>query len=193
MKTSLNIIKADGTAEEYLHTKVIHTISNALNAVNRPDVSIAESLAEVVTYFLYNKKIGLAVPSNEVLSVIKIALSATGHEDAAAALAEYDYQRRLKRNRTEVLFADLDQAVDSEALVDLHRNGRTTRWDKSEIIDDLIDKHGFDRQSARAVASMVEEKIFSMSMTRVPAGLIRQLVLSDAAAILHAQQQLQPA
>ncbi len=193
MKTSLNIIKADGTAEEYLHTKVIHTISNALEAVNRPDVSIAESLAEVVTYFLYNKKVGRAIPSNEVLSVIKIALSATGYEDAAAALAEHDYQRRLKRSRTEVLFADLDQAVDSEGLVDLHRNSRTTRWDKSVIIDDLVDEHEFDRQSARAVASMVEEKIFSMSLTRVPAGLIRQLVLGDVATILHAQQQLQPA
>ena len=88
MKTSLNVIKADGGAEEYLHTKVIHTISNTLDAVNRPDVSIAESLADVVTYFLYNKKVGLAVPSNEVISVIKIALSATGYEDAAAALAD---------------------------------------------------------------------------------------------------------
>jgi hypothetical protein len=43
------------------------------------------------------------------------------------------------------------------------------------------------------VASMVEEKIFSMQITRVPASLVKQLVLRDAATVLQAQQQLQTA
>jgi hypothetical protein len=38
---------------------------------------------------------------------------------------------------------------------------------------------------------MVEEKVFRIGMTLVPASLIKQLVLSDAAAVLRAQEQLQ--
>jgi hypothetical protein len=38
---------------------------------------------------------------------------------------------------------------------------------------------------------MVEEKVLNIGMTSVPAGLVKQLVLSDTAAFLHAQRQLQ--
>jgi hypothetical protein len=40
---------------------------------------------------------------------------------------------------------------------------------------------------------MVEEKVFNMGLPVVPAGLVKQLVLNDAAAVLRAQNQLQPA
>jgi hypothetical protein len=43
------------------------------------------------------------------------------------------------------------------------------------------------------IASMVEEKIFNIGITLVPASLIKQLVLGDAAAVLRAQRQLQTA
>ena len=193
MKASLNVIKADGGAEKYLHTKVIHTINNGLEAVGRCDISVAESMAEVVTYFLYNKRVGLAVPSSEILSVIKVVLSATGYEDAAEALTEQDYQRRIRRSRTEVFFANIEQIVDSQGLLAFRGNGQTVRWDKSVIADDLITKYGLDAQSGRAVASMVEQKVFSLCLSRVPAGLVKQLVLNEAAAVLEAQHQLQPA
>jgi len=54
-----------------------------------------------------------------------------------------------------------------------------------------VAKHGISQQTARAIASMVEEKIFRMGMTMIPASLVKQLVLSDAAAVLRAQEQLQ--
>ena len=37
---------------------------------------------------------------------------------------------------------------------------------------------------------MVEEKILNLGIALVPAGLIKQLVISDTAAVLHAEQQL---
>ena len=52
----IKVIKADGGVEEYLYTKVMGTINNALSAVDQADVDIAEQLAEVVTYFLYHEK-----------------------------------------------------------------------------------------------------------------------------------------
>ena len=53
MQTQLKVKKQDGAIEEYLHTKVMGTISNALASVGEADTFIAEQLAEVVTYYLY--------------------------------------------------------------------------------------------------------------------------------------------
>ncbi len=58
---------------------------------------------------------------------------------------------------------------------------------------DLTTKHGIDRLAARAIASMVEEKIFNMGVSLVPVSLIKQLVLSDTATVMQAHRQFQMA
>ncbi len=186
----LRVIKADGSLEEYLHTKVVGTICNVLGETDRADVHTAEHLAEVVTYFLYNKHRPRVVTSNEILSIIKAVLTATGYEDAAIVLTEHHFERRLKRSRIEVVSVDIQQLSDADLLVDKGQPGRC-RWDKSRIVKDLVAKHNVSRQAARTVASMVEEKILNMGITQVPASLIKQLVLGDAAAVLRAERQLQ--
>ncbi|MFW9894034.1 MAG: hypothetical protein ACFFFO_17655 [Candidatus Thorarchaeota archaeon] len=187
----LKVIKADGSVEQYLHTKVIGTISNALGSNGWPDTYVAEELAEVVTYYLYNRQNRRSATSSEILSIIKAVLSATSYEDAAAALSEHHFERRLKRSRIEVASIDIEELADAEKLCTTeHLDGRS-RWEKSRIVKDLVDKHGVSRQTARMIASMVEEKIFNMGLTLVPASLVKQLVLSDAAAVLRAQRQLQ--
>jgi hypothetical protein len=190
-KVQLKVIKADGSAEEYLHTKVIGAISNALAQVGEPDIYIAEQLADVVTYFLYHRQNRRSVTSGEIFSIIKAVLTATKYEDAAAALSEYNFERKLKRSRIEVVPMDIQELADAELLCQAEQLDNRCRWDKSRIVDDLVAKHGLSRQTARVVASMVEEKIFNIGITLVPASLIKQLVLGDAAAILRAQQQLQ--
>jgi len=196
MQTQLKIIKADGSVEEYLHTKVIGTINNALGRADEPDVYMAEQFAEVVTYYLYHQQNCRSVSSREVFSIIKAVLTTTGYEDAAAALSEHYYERMLKRSRIEVVEIDIRGLNDAEMFVRNGQSGRDVhqgRWDKSRIINYLVTKHELCRQTARMVASMVEEKIFSMQITRVPASLVKQLVLRDAATALQAQQQLQTA
>ncbi len=190
-KVQLKVIKADGSAEEYLHTKVIGAISNALAQAGEPDIYIAEQLADVVTYFLYHKQNRRSVTSGEIFSVIKAVLTATKYEDAAVALSEYNFERRLKRSRVEVVPMDIQELADAELLCKAEQSDNRCRWNKSRIVENLITKHGLSRQTARVIASMVEEKIFNMGLTLVPASLIKQLVLGDAATILRAQHQLQ--
>ncbi len=185
------VIKADGSAEEYLHTKVIGTISNALSRIGQADICIAEELAEVVTYFLYHKQKPLIVTSNEIFSIIEAILTTTGYEEAAVALSEHHFERRLKRSRIEVVSADIQQLSDAELLGKIEEFGSRSRWDKSIIIEDLVTKHNLCRQTARMIASMVEEKIFNIGITQLPASLVKQLVLGDAAAVLRAERQLQ--
>lgn len=191
MQTQLKIIKADGTVEEYLHTKVMATINNALGEIGRADADVAEQFAEVVTYFLYHQQNGRSVTSSEVLSMIKVVLATTGYEKAAVALSEHHFRRKLKRSRVEVVSVDIRELTDAEFLVGAEGPACRSRWDKSRIVEDLVAEHGLCRQTARMISAMVEEKIFNTGITRVPSSLIRQLVLGDAAAVLHAQEQLQ--
>ncbi len=191
-KRRLKVIKADGSIEEYLHTKVMGAIGNALAEIGQADVCVAEELADVVTYFLYNnKKHSHTVTSGEILSIVKAVLTATGYEEAAVELSEYHFERKLKRSRIEVIPIDIQGFTDIELFGRAEESGDRSAWDKSKIVADLAANYGLSRQTARMVASMVEEKVFNMQITQVPVSLIRQLVLGDTAAVLRAQKQLE--
>jgi transcriptional regulator NrdR family protein len=193
MKTRLSVIKSDGSMEEYMHTKVLHTIDRALASTGEPDSVVAERLAEVITYFLYGERACSVVPSSEILAAIKIVLAATGYDNAAEVLSEHHFQRRLQRNRVEVFRTNGSEPSGPEQLLELQTNAERAVWCKSIIVDDLVNKQDFDRQSARVVAAMVEEKILAMQLSKVSSSLVKQLVLNDTAAVLHAQKQLQTA
>lgn len=191
MQAQLKVVKADGAIEQYLHTKVVGTINHALGAVDEANIDMAEQFAEVVTFFLYHQQGRRCVDSSEIFSMIQIVLASTGYEAAAAALSEYHYGRKLKRSRTEVISVDIQDLADAEFFLGTEEVGVRSRWDKSRIAADLIAEHGMDRQTARVIAAMVEEKIFTVGITRIPSSLIKQLVLGDTAAVLRAQEQLQ--
>jgi transcriptional regulator NrdR family protein len=191
MNKQLQVTKADGTTEEYIHTKVIGTINNALSAAGRADMAMAEDLAEVVTYYLYKNRDHRQVSSSEILSMIKAVLTSTGYEAGAVALGEHAAGRRLKRARTEVIAIDVLDFADAEGLYRMRQPPERMRWDKGRIVHDLTAESGMARQTARAVASTVEERVFNMGMTLIPRSLIKQLVLGEAAAMLHAQRELQ--
>ena len=190
-KAQLKVIKTDGSIEEYLHTKVIGTINNALAGVDQADICIAEELAEAVTYFLYHKEKRRSVTSGEIFSIVKAVLAATSYGEAAVALSEYHFDRKLKRSRIEVVSVDIQELADAKLLCKPEQSCDRSRWDKSRIVKELVTRHNVGQQTARTIASMVEEKIVNMGTTLVPASLIKQLVLSDTAAVLRAERQLQ--
>ena len=189
----LTVVKTDGAKEPYLHTKVLGSIANALGAAGQPDIAAAQELAEAVTFFLYRNATNRAVSASESLSVIQTVLAGTGFEEAAVALSEHHFERKLKRRRIEVVRGRHSGLSDADNLYKDHSEQVTSRWNKSHIVEHLVTKHRLHRQLARTVASMVEEKVFNMGLPVVPAGLVEQLVLNDAAAILRAQNQLQTA
>jgi len=190
MDKQLRVVKADGTTEEYLHTKVIGTINNALTAAGRPDIAMAEDLAEVVTFYLYKRQDRRQVSSGEILSMVKAVLTSTGCELAALALGEHTLERRLRRARTEVLAIDMQDFEDVERLNRMREPAERMPWDKGQIVLDLTAESGLPRQTARAVAALVEERVFGMGMTLVPRSLLKQLVLGEAAVMLRAQREL---
>ncbi len=191
MKKQLNVIKSDGSIEDYMHTKVLHTINRALLASGEHETYISEHLAEVITYFLYGERTGSEIHSSEILEAIKISLAATGYEKAAEILSERHYRRRIQRNRIEIFYVDGEEISDAERLLELQRHAGRSVWSKSIVVDDLVNNAGLDRNSARAIAAMVEEKVLGMQVGRVSSSLVKQLVLNDTASVLYAQKQLQ--
>jgi len=192
VRTQLKVIKADGNIEEYIHTKVIGTISSALSQVERTNIYIAEQFADVVTYYLYQKN-AHSISSGEIFSIIIAILTETGYEDAAEALSEYHFQRKFKRLRTEVISIDIQDLDDAQLLAENEHPHSGSRWDKSRIINSLILEYNFDISTSRMIASMVEDRIFNMDISVVPTSLIKQVVLSEMAVVLRAQRQLQTA
>ena len=187
----LKVIKADGSVEEYLHTKVIGAISIALGSVDQADICVAEELAEAVTYFLYRKRDRRRISSSEIFSIVEAVLTATGYEDAAIALSEHHFDRKLKRSRIEVVSFDTGELSDAAALRRAEESSERYQWDKSVIVAELVTEHNINRQTARTIASMVEAKIFNMGIASVSKSLIKHLVWGDAIAVLRAERQLQ--
>jgi len=187
----LKVIKADGTEEGYLHTKVLATFVNAFAQPAENNTAAAGQLAEAVTFYLYSKHGSNKITSSEVLSIIQAVLSSTGHDDAAANLAEHHCKRNLLRARVEVTKSDIKKISDAVRLRQDMAVQPVNYWNKSKIINDLVAEHNLDITTARIVASIVEEKILVSGFRTVPAAFIRFLVLLQAQAILSAQQQLQ--
>ena len=122
--------------------------------------------------------------------MVEIVLESTLYKDAAAALAEYHYKRNIKRRRIEVVDIEMRDMSDAAMLSRIEREGQSSRWNKSRIVQHLTDKHKIVPQTARVVASMVEEKVLEMGLTYIPRSLVRQIVLVEASAVLCAEEQL---
>jgi hypothetical protein len=179
--TQLKVVKSGGSIEEYMHTKVIGAFSNALSAVDEPSIFAAEQFAEVITFYLYERKESHIVSSEEIHLMIQSVLTSTGYEHAALALKEHRLNRSIKRKRIEVI----NNGNGEDGYV-----AKVSQWDKSEIVDNLIECK-INRHVARAIASTVEGRVLGMDMTRVPSSLIKQLVSVDTELMLAAEGQLE--
>ena len=179
----LKVIKSDGTVEEYLHTKVLGAFNNAIALIEQANVFAAEQFAEAITFYLYQKRGLDTVASDELHLMVHAVLTATGYENAAKAINEFQLNRRIRRARIEIVDDRYGQYDDSDLTV--------SQWRKSKIVADLMKNHHLDRHIARAIGSAVEEKVLNIGMTKIRRSLVKHIVFADMEMILKAQQQLQ--
>jgi hypothetical protein len=168
----IRVIKADGSSEPYLHTKVLGTLHRALAGTQTDGLDAAEMLAEAVTLYLYQQTHPDELTTDGIHQMVLAVLCASGFEGAAEALQAWRLSRRLQRHRIEVL--------DSE----------WPAWDKSRIAGDLVQRYRVDPLLARTIAGTVEEKVLRIGLTRIRKTLIRHLVTADMEALLEADRQL---
>jgi len=178
----LQVIKADGSKEPYLHTKVIATFVNAFVEPAEKNTFLASQLAESVTYYLYNSRNSETITSSEIFSIIKAVLSSTGFDFAAQVIAEHNHRRNLLRSRIQVV-----AKAGSLRIAELANQSQP--WNKSKIINSLITEQNFDQASARTIASLVEEKILDSGFHLIPADFVKFLVEWLMQSFMNAEQQ----
>jgi len=165
-------MKADGSTEPYLHTKVLGSLHRAMAAVQSDGLETAQMLADAVTYFLYRQCRGETLSTDQIHQMILTVLEGAGFAAGAEALTAHRLSRRLQRRRTRV--------IDSEWLA----------WNKGLMVQDLIEHYQVKRPLARVIAGLVEEKILRMGAAHIRKGLIRHLVMTDMEDLLEAHQVL---
>ena len=181
----LSVIKANGTTEEYLHTKVLGTFSHALDAIAQTNIFAAEQFAEAVTFHLYHNNHSNSVKSDNIHDLMLTVLNETGYPDAAEALAEHRMLRNIHRSRIEVM---QDHYTSTPSNL-----SNCSRWNKTKIVKDLTQKYDLDRKLARAIATSVEEKVLKLGMTQIHSNLVEQLVIAETDIMVRAEKQLEPA
>ena len=153
---TVKVVKTDGPIESYAHTKIIGSLCNAFMLIERPNIFIAEQLAQAITFHIYNEEKSSEITSDSIHLKVMAALNATGYADAADSLNNYRVSRKLRRKRIEVVYKNED-IVPYEM---------TRQWNKSNIANELIENDKMERQMARVIAASVEEKIFNLEIGR---------------------------
>ena len=190
----LTVIKADGTQEEYLHTKVLACLVNAMTCSDELYLSIASELADTVTFYVYNQHDSNHISSGEIFSIILAVLSGTGYDFAAENLSNHNHKRNLLRARLEISKFDTKKYFSSaknnfQNFSDFPTD-QPACWNKSKIVQDLQFEQKLDAATARIIASMVEEKILNSGLRNFTTDFIKFLVISQTQAIISAQQEL---
>jgi len=165
-------LKADGSTEPYLHTKVLGTLHRAMAAVDSDCLETAQMLSDAVTYFLYRHRETKTLTTDQIHQMILTVLDGAGFGAASETLNAHRLGRRLQRRRIEVL--------DSEYPV----------WNKGCIVRDVMEHCCLERSLARAIAGAVEEKVLRMGVLRIRRGTIHHLVIADMEDLLAAHDQL---
>lgn len=168
----IRIIKADGSTEPYLHTKVLGSLHRAMAAVEVDCLETAQMLSDAVTYFLYRRFKGESLTTDQIHQMILTVLEGSGFAVAAEALTSHRLNRRLQRRRISV--------TDSEYVL----------WDKGLIVRELVERYQTNRPLARVIAGTVEEKILRMGALHIRRGLIRHLVMTDMEDLIEADCEL---
>lgn len=186
----LKVIKSDGVAEDYISSKVLRTLHSCLAKTEQDNITIAEQLTEATTFYLYNKADRKVITSSELHSILKVMLASSGFEAAAGNLHEHHYHRLMKRGRVFVVDIDIQTLYDAKMFHNIKDMGIFERWNKSKIVEWVLANTELDYLDARAVASAVEEKIFTTNLTCLTTGLIRQFVLAETAELIINSQSL---
>ncbi len=188
----LSVLKADGTVELYLHTKVMGTIAAALSESKCFDPELNDQLAEAVTTFLRRRFEKDVVTSDEIHAMLEMVLCDTGYEHAALLLNEHRIQRQIRRGRIEVIWyrweGISDDFDDSSCPTEILAR---SLWNKSRIVRDLEVRHGLEHFTARAVAGAVEEKVLGMNCRNISNLLVKELVRNEWIALHQAQSAME--
>lgn len=170
-KDELRVVKRDGSIEPFMTSKILSCIFNGLEATGEASeltAAMARGLGEAVTEYLHSISKGSTIPSRQLVDLVDLVLSQTGHCEAAMAIRHH---ANLRDRRRKVMMVATPRPTDGRFV--------QKRWDKSLIVQHLKRQHQLDAPTSRMMASRVEQLVFNCGLRVVTAGLVREMVRSE--------------
>ena len=191
--------KRNGMVVPFRREKIESAIARAAEAVARRegrerDRTLPGHMTDLVIqhlddplceYFVRPDEEDKRIPHIEdVQDLVEIVLAEEGHASVVAAYKRYRKQRELARERIKVRdrsSGDIDITDQSLLLVESSTKNVTLPWDRSRIINQLLDNTDLSSEAISSVAKVVENQVIAGSMETVNTTLIREMVNNELA------------
>ncbi len=194
-------LKRGGALVPFRFEKIHSAIQKAFEAVERstgekykPDAAlkISERVIEQLSdpssvYYVSPDKNGSIIPRIEdVQDLVEICLAEANYPVVVAAYKRYRKQREMARQRIRVRSSgngSVDDPTDAHLLlVESASKNLTHMWDKSRIVQQLIEETDLDLEKAINVAKAVENQVILSNVRTISTTLIREVVNNELAA-----------
>jgi len=166
--------KRDNRVVPYDAAKVSDAIYRAILSVGKGDRSLAEELAEAVALFLEKRFEGEIPHVEDIQDMVETVLIQMGHAEVAKAYILFRNRKARVRESLQVRKTAAPDGATPE--VDPGSRDRLESWSKGKIVAALIREADVEADTAEAIASAVERKVFRSGLRRISTGLIRELV-----------------
>jgi len=198
--------KRNGMTVPFRREKIESAISRASDAVARRegrerDRSLPSHITDLVVrhlsdpiceYYVREDEHERRVPNIEdVQDLVEIVLAEEGYASIVAAYKRYRKQRELARESIKVRdqsTGNIDITDQSLLLVESSTQDVTLPWDRSRIINQLLEKTDLSSEAISSVAKVVENQVIAGNMKTLNTTLIREMVNNELAERGKAEQ-----
>ncbi len=198
--------KRNGMVVPFRLNKIATAVARAAEAVARkdgsePDAGLPERITGLVLtqldnplceYYVHPDNNNHRIPDIEdVQDLVEIVMAEEGYAAVVATYKRYRKQRDLARRQIKVRGGEQNQKVDLTdqlLLVESSSENVTLPWDRTRIINQLLDKTDLSTELVISVAKVVENQLIDSEMKTVNTTLVRELVNNELAERGYQQQ-----
>ncbi|MEO0156154.1 MAG: ATP cone domain-containing protein, partial [candidate division WOR-3 bacterium] len=142
------VIKRNGKVVPFDKSKIANAIFKAARAVGGENRKIAEALADEVVLFLYTIKGDKPPTVEEIQDAVEKVLIENGNARTAKAFILYRKQREILRKKRLLEKKPEERETTDYALFVRTSDDDFISWDRSKIVDALLNETNIDRDTA---------------------------------------------
>ena len=170
------VIKRNGKVVPFDKSKIANAIFKAARAVGGENRKMAEALADEVVLFLYTIKGDKPPTVEEIQDAVEKILIENGNARTAKAFILYRKQREILRKKKLLEKKPEEREATDYALFVRTSDDDFISWDRSKIVDALLNETNIDRDTAEKIARETEETILNSNVELLSSALIREIV-----------------
>lgn len=156
--SNIEVIKRDGRIEDFDHSKIARTITDAAFAVGGDDPELAEEIAEQVEDWIVESDIQ-SLTSESLQSIVEEVLIKRGHDKTAKEyILEGDARRRQREMNTEIMRSIEDITFSDPSNSDVKRENANI--DSSTAMGVML-KYGSESAKKFNLMTVVSNKVSS--------------------------------